>query len=144
MPDVYSHPNESSAFAEIAQRKQLSLVAEPGTVPTGLAFVDLELVRRSIDNAVASAQAEGKVQLSDRLERLLRNGTATQHVEFAINAHNTYYFPEDILRMIDGGPDAAYPFSFQPLSWLRCRPLADGRHAIEEHSIRVCLVEEPL
>jgi hypothetical protein len=144
MIDIHAGASDFSSFSEIARRKQLCLVVEPQTVATSLALVDLELVRHSISNAVARARAEGRAVLGDRLERLLRYGTATQHVEFAVNAPSPYYFPEDIAKMIEGGPDAAYPFSFQPLSWLRCRPLADGRHAIEEHSIRVCLVEERL
>lgn len=136
--------DEYRPFIEIAADKGLSLSFDVRSQNDNVALecVDMDLVCASIENAIDRATQQKLDELVVRLQRLLRDGTPVQQVDFVLGSRRTYYFPEDIEKMIASGPTAAHPFRLQRFSWLRCRPLSDGSHECQEYQNQICLVRE--
>ena len=133
---------EIRPFIEAADRKGLLLSFDAGESKHSLALwqIEMDLVRVSLENAITRARGSQIDGLAERLERLLRHGTGPQQVDFVLGSQRVYYFPEDIEKMVNSGPNAAHHFALRPFSWLRCKPMDDGSQHCEEHHNEVCLV----
>ncbi|MCK9914785.1 hypothetical protein MXD81_37070 [Microbacteriaceae bacterium K1510] len=99
-----SSPSEEELrpFREIAARKGAKFVIGPTSQFNAQAnaqvqmHLDMDMVRASIGNAIERTKKQNQKEISDRLERLLANGTAAQQVEFVLGSGDKYFFPEDI------------------------------------------------
>lgn len=103
--------------------------------------IDMDFVRASLENAIRRAKQRKHNGVIERLDRLYCEGTKAQQASFVLGPGRTYFFPEDVQKMVDSGSTKAHPFSLHKLSWMRCRPLDDGSQIYEEHSIQICLVD---
>jgi hypothetical protein len=137
---------EYQPFIETAKAKGLSLSfgGAARSARPDLWRLDMDLVRLSIASAIARATQQGMDPLVQRLEHLLDAGTDVQHVDFVLGDRRTYYFPEDIEKMVQSGPSASHPCTVYPFSWLRCQPLEDGSQHLEEHHKRIGLIDDPI
>jgi hypothetical protein len=133
-------------FLDVASRKRMTLLPDAapsdGSIPVWLA--DIDLIRVSLAHAWHRAAERRLEAIADRIERLRRDGTTVQQLDFILGDRRTYYFPEDVNRMIEAGPWVGHGYSIQPLEWLRCRPLGGGVHVLEEHEQRICVIESPI
>ena len=137
--------DDVARFVKIAAAKALRLSFDPvadRNQDVALECLDTDLLRASIENALERASARNLDALVARLDALLRDGTLVQQVDFVLGSRPTYYFPDDVQKMVLSGPSAAHPFEFQEFCWMRCRPLADGTHHCEEYQNRICLIGE--
>ena len=134
--------NESRPFVEAATKKGLSLSFGDLVTEDSDAIwpLDMDLVRTSLENAILRARQRELGAIAERLERLRSAGTPVQQVDFVLGSARVYYFPEDIERMVKGGPKTPHKFSLHPFSWLRCRALHDGAYICEERHNQICLV----
>ncbi len=134
--------SERMPFVEVAARKGLTLRFDDELHADDPApwDVDVDLARASLANALARARMHGLRELEVRLERLLRDGSAADHVDFAAAYRPVYYFPEDVERLARAGPLVSHPRVAHELAWLRCSPLADGSHHCAEVTRRICAI----
>ena len=137
-----SEAGELAPFLDLAQEKGMKIrPLPPGVeIERSIWHVDRDLVRLSVESACRRATAQGDEELAKRLGNLLKHGTSAQHAAFVTKESGTYFFPEDIEKMVASGPKAAHPFLRTELSWLRCFAGTDGTHYWEERSSRICIV----
>lgn len=91
---------ELRPFREIAARKGAKFVyGSARRLPKAGArmqmHLDMDMVRASIDNAIARTKLPA---IKERLERLRSQGTAAQQVDFVLGSGKSYFFPEDVER----------------------------------------------
>lgn len=137
-----SEAGELAPFLDFAREKGMKICSLPpgAAIERSVWHLDCDLARLSVENACSRATAQGEEGLAKRLENLLEHGTRVQHVAFVTKESGTYFFPEDIEKMVASGPKAAHPFLRTELSWLRCFAGTDGTHYWEERSSRICIV----
>lgn len=93
---------ELKPFREIAARKGAKYVfgsrklsAAKSGAPLQM-HLDMDMVRASLNNAIERTKKQKHYAISERLERLLANGTAAQQVDFVLGSGDKYFFPEDV------------------------------------------------
>jgi hypothetical protein len=93
---------ELKPFREIAARKGAKFVLGPASRAASAngeppkMHLDMDMVRASIDNAIARTRKQGLEAIAARLERLRDKGTAAQQVDFVLGSGQKYFFPEDV------------------------------------------------
>jgi hypothetical protein len=143
--DLRMDAGEFQPFIRIAREKGLSLgPPSAGPAPaTSVWQMDKDLVKLSVENAIARARCEGKMEMAQRIANLLEHGTIVEQINFVAGEYGTYYFPQDVEKMVASGPHASHPCRFEKLAWLRSLATDDGRHFCEEREARICLIFDP-
>lgn len=142
--------DEYAPFEAIAKKKGVRIfinqdpptVAAAGAspiVPQAL-HLDMNMVRASIDNAIA--RTKSNQGLNQKLSRLRTSGTAVQQVEF-VHGSGTYYFPEDIERAIAGAGTVQAASDAQCLTclvtcWVVCTCQENSSQYCREKCREIC------
>lgn len=138
-------PSELEPFINLAALKRLPLrFDDEATTDPAPWEMDWDFARTSIANAIVRARASCLREVEIRLERLLREGTAVEHVDFAAAYKSVYYFPDDVEKMARAGPLIAYRRAVYQLAWLRCSPDASGFERCAEITRRICVIGDPV
>ena len=141
-PKIQFDADEIQPFVGVARQKGLAMCLHQSgeELERSVWHVDCDLIRLSVENARRRAEMQGKAEIAKRLTNLLERGTKVQQVNFVTAGHGTYFFPEDVEKMVLSGPKAAHPFRLEELSWLRCCATKEGTHFCEEWRARICVV----
>jgi hypothetical protein len=91
---------ELAPFREIAKKKGFKLVfltdQKANSKELTEMHLDMDMVRASLQNAIARAKKQGLKSILERLERLAASGTAAQQIDFVLGSGRQYMFPEDV------------------------------------------------
>ena len=93
-------PEQREPFIKIAKEKGVKIFFDqpaPAQALTEL-HLDMNMVRASIENTIARTKTK-QPSISEKLARLLAQGTPVQQVEF-VHGSGVYYFPEDLQKYI--------------------------------------------
>jgi len=87
-------------FEEIARRKgvEIRLAKFESKIDDKKIHLDMDMVEESIRCAINETKRTGKTITQAKLERLLKDGSDPEKVQFVLGS-GTYYFPEDIKQI---------------------------------------------
>lgn len=143
------HPQFSEAdyepFRKIAAAKGVKITMNASDAMTAQAVealhLDMDMVRASLALAIRESR-KGNSTITEKLERLARNGTPVQQVEFVMGT-GTYYFPEDLEKALSAPAGRVEATGVQCVvcEWVCttvCNCLGNGDQVCKDRCRNVC------
>jgi hypothetical protein len=94
--------------------------------------LDMDMVRASIDNAIARTKVPA---IKERLERLRSKGTAAQQVDFVLGSGKNYFFPEDVERwaaLAEENKFATFGVVCNTVCYLICKCFCNDKDCVQQ------------